>query len=410
MSTETIDTRPHGFEPPPDGPGGEAHEQDAHDREAQGNGCGRVQPLEAVRQALELLKPRLAVALPPHLPADRLLRVVMTVLQNTPVLLECDRASLYRAVMTCAQLGLEPDGILGQAFLVPHRGRVQFLPGYRGLITLARNSGEVLSLNAQAVHEKDRFEVAFGLDERLEHVPAEGDRGEITHFYAYARFRGGGHHFDVMSRAEVDAVRDRTQSYRAFQEGKIEETPWVPHYPEMGKKTVIRRIARYLPMSVQKAAAITELYEAGKLASLDDDGEIAVDFEEEAAAVEPAAPEPAPAAPPRSRLDVFADAEEWPAAAAPFAAPAPVRREPATEGALAGGTEEDDLALPIPAHQLRILQAVVQRDMPIDVLAGIVGMPLEEVTEEHAQEILREIKEWEPEPGEGTRRTARRKG
>lgn len=155
MSTETIDTRPSGFEPPPNGSEGEAHDQ-----EAQGNGCDKVKPLEAVRQALQLLKPRLAVALPPHLPADRLLRVVMTVLQNTPVLLECDRASLYRAVMTCAQLGLEPDGVLGQAFLVPHRGRVQLLPGYRGLITLARNSGEVLSLNAQAVHEKDRFEYA----------------------------------------------------------------------------------------------------------------------------------------------------------------------------------------------------------------------------------------------------------
>lgn len=239
------------------------------------------------------------------------------------------------------------------------------------------------------------------------HVPAEGERGEITHFYAYARFHGGGHHFDVMSRAEVDAVRDRTESYRAFKEARIEETPWVTHYPEMGKKTVIRRIARYLPMSVQKAAAIAELYEEGKLASLDDFGEIVVDFEEVTAA-EPAEPEPAPAAP-RSRLDVFADAAEWPVAADPFAAPAPARQQPAAEGAPAEGTEkDDDLALPIPAHHLRILQAVVARDMPIDVLAQIVGMPLEEVTEEHAAEI----KEWEPEPGEGegARRAARRKG
>lgn len=361
--------------------------KDGKDGAANGRGA-RARQLDSVRRALELLKPRFALALPSHLSADRLLRVVMTVLQNNPELLDCERASLYRAVMTCAQLGLEPDGVLGQAYLVPHRGRVQLVPGYRGFITLARNSGELASINAQVVHEKDRFEYAYGLAERLEHVPAVGERGEIIHFYAYARFHGGGHHFEVMSRAEVDAVRDKSESYRAFKEGKTEESPWVSHYPEMGKKTVIRRIARYLPMSVQKAAALAEIYESGRYATFDDYGDV-IDFTDAAGAPEPVAPTagevpeaasaPGPEAAaaaealqpeaPRSRLDLFADAET--------------------------GIDPFE-QLPVPIHVLRILEAVSERRMPVEVLAEIVGMPLDEVPPEDAVAIVQAIEAWRP--------------
>ncbi len=109
---------------------------------------------------------------------------------------------------------------------------------YRGFIALARSSGEVISINAQAVHRNDRFEFAYGLAERLEHVPAEGDRGEITHFYAYAKFKDGGHHFDVLSRAEVNSVRDRSESYQAYRAGKVEDTAWVTAYEEMGNSVI----------------------------------------------------------------------------------------------------------------------------------------------------------------------------
>ncbi len=124
------------------------------------------------------------------------------------------------------------------------------VPGYRGLIALARNSGLITSINVQAVHRNDHFEYAYGLNERLEHIPAGGDRGEITHFYAYAKFKDGGHHFDVMSRSEVDAVRDRSESYQACRAGKAEDSAWVTSYAEMGKTTVILRIAEYLPLTV----------------------------------------------------------------------------------------------------------------------------------------------------------------
>ncbi|WP_052742145.1 recombinase RecT [Kiloniella litopenaei] len=263
-----------------------------------------------VRSVLEKMKPQFKNALPKHVTPERLLRVTMTAIQNNPKLLECDRTSLFSAIMSCAQLGLVPDGILGQAYMIPFkvRGqmRCQFIPGYKGLLTLARNSGEVQSIQAQAVHENDEFEFRFGLDEKLEHIPAQGERGEITHFWACARFKDGGSHWDVMSRTEVESIRDGSQGYQAAvrfaKNGKV-NSPWVDHFSEMGRKTVIRRIAKYLPMDVQKAAHIAQSYETGEHSYIDTHGEVvveaAIEHEEEAVQVED-----------KSALDTFADDEE----------------------------------------------------------------------------------------------------
>lgn len=121
----------------------------------------------------------------------------------------------------------------------PRPREAQDVPEYRSMIALAHDSGRVVSINVQAVYRNDRFEYAYGLNERLEHVPAAGDRGEITHFYAYAKLKGGGQHFDVMSRAEMDAVRDRSG-----------DSAWVNGYAEMGKTAVLRRIAGFLPLGL----------------------------------------------------------------------------------------------------------------------------------------------------------------
>jgi recombination protein RecT len=375
----------------------------------------KTKPIESIRRALELMKPQLASALPPHLSADRLVRVVVTVLQANPALLDCERASLYRAVMTCAQLGLEPDGVLGQAWLVPSRGKVQLVPGYHGFIALARDSGLITSINAQAVHRNDHFDYAYGLNERLEHVPAAGARGEITHFYGYVKFKDGGHHFDVLSRDEVDAIRDRSEGYQAFRIGKAEDSAWVTGYAEMGKKTVIRRIAKYLPLSVQKAAALADLHDAGKHAGLDDLGEIVVDLPD--VEIRPAT-EPATT---RSRLDAFAAGEPMTqmtprtprtpitprthAASpvgkltSPSVPPAAPEGIPTLDAEGIELSEEELFALLPPIHILRILDAVAERDLPEEVLAEIVGRPLDEITAADEEEILRAIATWEPEGG-----------
>ncbi len=115
--------------------------------------------VKTVGAALEQMKPQLQAALPKHITPERLVRVALSAIQNTPKLLECDRNSLFRAVLTSAQLGLEPDGILGQAYLIPFAGKVQFIPGYKGLIDLARRSGEVLNIIAKEVYKNDEFTV-----------------------------------------------------------------------------------------------------------------------------------------------------------------------------------------------------------------------------------------------------------
>lgn len=244
-----------------------------------------IKPVEDVRATLERLKPQMMLALPRHLTPERLCRVAMTAIQNTPKLLECDRTSLFAAIMTCAQLGLEPDGVLGQAYLVPFAGKVQLIPGYRGLISLARNSGEVRSIAAHEVCARDEFEYAYGLEPVLRHVPANGDRGDITHFYAVAHFVNGGHHFEVMTRSEVEAIRDGSSGYktalRYAKAGQDPQTPWVQNFVEMGKKTAIRRISKFLPMNVQKAAALADSYDTGRHAQIGDAGELVIDVEAE---------------------------------------------------------------------------------------------------------------------------------
>ncbi len=262
---------------------------------------------KTVGAALEAMKPQLAAALPKHLTAERLSRVVMTAVQQTPRLLDCDRSSLFSAVMTCAQLGLEPDGTLGQAYLVPFGSKVQFIPGYKGYLALARNSGEVETIQAHQVYKGDVFEYAYGLKEDLRHVPGEDvDRSDdnITHFYAYAKFKdGGGHIFEVLTKAEVDAVRDNSDGYKAFKANRIKDNPWHSHYAQMGRKTAIRRLANYLPMNVQRAAALDAAFDRGQHGEITSEGDIVIDSE----AVEVPQEDPTGAQGATSKLDEIAN-------------------------------------------------------------------------------------------------------
>jgi len=221
-------------------------------------------PANTIRNLLEKSKSQIAMALPKHLNADRIVRVAMTSIQRTPQLLECDPITLVGAVIQSAQLGLEPDGVLGHAYLVPFRnnkkGRmeVQFIPGYKGLIDLARRSGQVVSIGAHVVYSNEKFTLKFGFEETLEHEPMPpSQRGEKKGVYAVARLKDGSVHFEWLWAEEVEEVK---KSSKAANFG-----PWKTHEDEMWRKTAIRRLAKYLPLSVEfaKAAAVDELAEAG---------------------------------------------------------------------------------------------------------------------------------------------------
>ena len=202
------------------------------------------------------IKSQMALALPKHMTADRLARIALTEVRKTPALGRCDQASFLGAIMQCAQLGLEPGGALGHAYLLPFENRrkgiteVQFIVGYRGMLDLARRSGQILSIEARAVYAADKFHVALGLNPDLTHEPdwEASDRGPLRFVYAVAKLKDGGTQFEVMSRAEIECVRSQS---KAGQSG-----PWVSHFDEMAKKTVIRRLFKYLPVSIELATAV----------------------------------------------------------------------------------------------------------------------------------------------------------
>lgn len=207
------------------------------------------QKLNTFRELLEKMKPQIAAALPEHVKPDRVMRIVLTTIQRTPKLLECSQSSVLGAIVQSAQLGLECDGILGEAYLVPYKDTCQLIVGYKGLLKLVRQSGQISSICARVVHQKDKFAYSFGLQDKLTHVPSqEPEPGPVTHVYMVARLKDGGVHFDIMSAREIEAIRKRS---RAGQSG-----PWVTDWDEMAKKTVIRRGSKLLPASVELARAI----------------------------------------------------------------------------------------------------------------------------------------------------------
>src|SRR5690606_34814355 len=184
-------------------------------------------------------------------------------LRKNPKMLECDPMSFIAAIMQASQLGLEP-GVLGSCYLIPFNNKAKgtvectFMPGYRGFLDLARRSGQIVSLVSRAVYSNDVFEYEFGLTEKLTHKPAMDEPGELVAVYAVATLKDGGHQFDVMSRKQVDKIREGSQSKN--------HGPWVTHYDEMAKKTVLRKLFKWLPCSVemQKAVSLDEQQEQGR--------------------------------------------------------------------------------------------------------------------------------------------------
>jgi recombination protein RecT len=231
------------------------------------------------------IKNQMALALPKHMTADRLARIALTEVRKNPKLAQCDQTSFLGAIMQCAALGLEPGGALGHVYMLPFDKRkkvgqqwqvvateVQLIVGYRGMLDLARRSGQILSLEARAVYERDFFKVTLGLESNITHEPdwQAADRGKVTFVYAVAKLRDGGIQFEVMSAAEIHRIRDESQGYKSALESakkynKEASSPWISNFDEMAKKTVIRRLFKYLPVSIeiQRAVGLDEQADLG---------------------------------------------------------------------------------------------------------------------------------------------------
>ncbi|MGD9544987.1 MAG: recombinase RecT [Methylocystis sp.] len=179
------------------------------------------------------------MALPAHLPVERFMRVVNTAVTGNPDLLKADRASLFQSAMKAAQDGLLPDGRDGA--LVVFGGRVQWMPMIAGILKKVRNSGELLSISAYVAYSNDEFTYELGDEEKIIHKPSLDDRGRPRLAYAIAKTKDGGIYREVMTVAEVEKVRAVSKAKNAG--------PWKDWWDEMARKTVLRRLAKRLPMS-----------------------------------------------------------------------------------------------------------------------------------------------------------------
>lgn len=186
-----------------------------------------------------------------HVNPKRLAKLVLACVSKTPALAQCTPTSVMRALMQCAELGLEPGSATGEAYLVPYKTECQLIPGYRGLISLAFRSGQIKSISAVTVHQGDTFEYERGLEPKLRHVPSmevDKSNSNMTHAYCVIQLMSGGVVYDVMTTKEINAIRGRSKASNSG--------PWVSDYLEMAKKTVVRRTIKYAPMSVEMARTL----------------------------------------------------------------------------------------------------------------------------------------------------------
>lgn len=212
---------------------------------------------QTIKDYINAMSGEIAKALPQVMTPERFTRIALSAVSNTPKLGNCTPQSFLGAMMNAAQLGLEPNTPLGQAYLIPFENRkkgiteCQFQIGYKGLIDLAYRSGEVKMIDAQTVYENDEFEYELGMDPVLKHKPARTNRGNPIYFYATFKLTNGGQGFQVMS---IEDVQDHAKKYsKTYNNG-----PWQTNFEEMAKKTVLKKLLKYAPLKTEFVRQVTQ--------------------------------------------------------------------------------------------------------------------------------------------------------
>lgn len=205
---------------------------------------------------IKVLEPEIRRALPSILTPERFTRMALSAINNTPKLAECTPMSFIAALMNAAQLGLEPNTPLGQAYLIPYKNKgimeCEFQIGYKGLIDLVYRSNQVQTIYAQTVYEGDSFQFEFGLNPVLQHKPTAGDQGDMTYVYAVFKTVNGGYGFEVMSKNAIDTfAKEHSKSYTSS------FSPWQTAFDEMAKKTVLKKALKYAPVKVEFQRALS---------------------------------------------------------------------------------------------------------------------------------------------------------
>lgn len=210
----------------------------------------------SISDLIKVMEPEIKKALPSVMTPERFTRIALSAVKNTPKLAECTPLSFLSALMNSAQLGLEPNTPLGQAYLIPYKNHgqleCQFQIGYKGMIDLAYRNDRMQSIEAHTIYENDEFYYEFGLHPALKHVPTWGDRGEMVGFYAIFHLDNGGYHFEVMSKNDIDAyAATYSKAYTS------DYSPWRTNYESMALKTVLKRLLKTAPVKSDFRKAIS---------------------------------------------------------------------------------------------------------------------------------------------------------
>lgn len=205
---------------------------------------------QAMSDLLKRMHTQIEKALPSVITPERFTRIALTAYSDNKKLQECNELSFLGAMMQAAQLGVEPNTPLGQAYLIPYGNKVQFQLGYRGMIDLAYRSGEIQMIQAHEVHENDEFEYELGLDPKLRHIPALKNRGEVILYYAVFKLINGGVGFEVMSKEDVETfAKEKSKTYK--------NGPWETDFDAMAKKTLVKRLLKFAPLKSDFVRAVT---------------------------------------------------------------------------------------------------------------------------------------------------------
>jgi recombination protein RecT len=210
----------------------------------------------SIADMVKVLEPEIKKALPSVITPERFTRMALSALNNTPKLAECSQMSFLAALMNAAQLGLEPNTSLGQAYLIPYQNKgkmeCQFQLGFKGMIDLVYRNEKVQTIQAQCVYENDVFEYELGLNSRLVHKPTLCNRGKMILVYALFKLDNGGFGFEVMSKEDIDL---HAQTYsKGF---ASQYSPWKSNYEDMAKKTVIKKLLKYAPLKTDFQRILT---------------------------------------------------------------------------------------------------------------------------------------------------------
>lgn len=219
---------------------------------------GKVTKSMTIAELIRTLQPEIKNALPAFITPERFTRMALSALNNNPQLQTCSQMSFLAALMNAAQLGLEPNTPLGQAYLLPYKNKgkleCQFQIGYKGMIELIYRNENVETIQAHCVYENDEFSFAYGLEPRLEHVPSADyeNRGKMVYVYGLYKLTNGGFGFEVMSKTAIDAHAEKYS--KAF---TSEYSPWKTDYESMAKKTVIKKLLKYAPLKTDVIRAVS---------------------------------------------------------------------------------------------------------------------------------------------------------